>query len=62
MKSLNLENFGVQEMDAKEMGEMKGGFLIYLYFIGGKAIYGAGMAVVAAGLKAAYDTGYDSIH
>lgn len=61
MKKLKLQNFGVQELDAKEMEEMNGGFIYYLYFAAGKAIYGAGMAVVAAGLKAAYDTGYDSI-
>jgi len=61
MKNLNLKNLGVQEMDAKEMKVTDGGFIGYLYFLAGKAAYGAGMAVVAAGLKAAYDTGYDSI-
>lgn len=61
MKNLKLESFGVYEMDAKEIQEKTGGFIYYLYFAAGKAIYGAGMAVVSAGLKAAYDTGYDSI-
>ena len=32
MKKLQLENFGVQELDAKEMKEIDGGFLAFLLF------------------------------
>lgn len=61
MKKLELQNFAVVEMNNDEMREDSGGFIVYLYFLAGKAAYGAGLAVMAAGLKAAYDTGYDSI-
>lgn len=42
MKKLNLESFGVQELDAKEMAEVQGGSWFWRNFVE------IGMGVVAA--------------
>lgn len=47
MKKLELQNFGVQEMDAKEMIEENGGVveIIFAVFGGIGAVYGTGYAI-----------------
>lgn len=48
MKKLNLESFGVQELNAKEMAEVQGGFLGFLL---GAAVVGIALWGVANFVK-----------
>mgnify|MGYP000978782139 CR=1 FL=1 len=61
MKQLSLENFGVQELDAREMKETDGGLLAYL--IGTALIAGSiTVAVTAACLLVSegFEAGYNA--